>query len=483
MPAGSARRRWRLPKIRYRVFRMVRIFRHYVQAWLLALAFCEASILLAAYYTGVFARFGDIGQFGHEIQLHATSAAAYVAILLLAMYSFGAYHSDALADGRVMLTRLGVSFLAGFAAVATLQYLLPVITFWRSALVVAMAAAFCGIVGVRFLCLPILRKPAFRRRVVIVGTGERAARIAELEANQTTKTFTGVGFVWLGDNEIKIAPERVVRGVEAMAALVKERQADEIVVALQDRRNELPVAALVEQKLSGVEVLEFSSFWERQTGRIDLDTVYPSWLIFSEGFGGGRWRALTKRLFDVAISAAVFVLVLPVYLLSALAVRLESRGPIFYRQERVGLHGRPFRLLKFRSMRPDAEKDGVPRWAASNDQRITRIGRVMRMTRLDELPQVFNVLRGDMSFIGPRPERPYFVDQLAERIPYYRERHRVKPGISGWAQINYPYGASVEDAKHKLEYDLYYAKNYTLAFDFMIFLQTIRVVLWPSEVR
>ena len=462
---------------------MVRIFRRYVQTWLLALALCEASILLAAYYTGVFARFGDIGQFGHELQLHATSAVSFVIILLVAMYSFGAYHSDALVDARVMLTRVGVSFLAGRAAVATVQYMLPVITFWRSALLVAMATGFIGIVGVRFLCLPILRKPAFRRRVVVLGTGERAGRIAELEAGQAAKTFTCVGFVWTGDNEIKIAPERVVRGAEAIARLVKEHQASEIVVALQDRRNELPVQALVEQKLSGIEVLEFSTFWERQTGRIDLDTVYPSWLIFSDGFGGGRWRALTKRLFDVVASGAVFIFVLPLYLLSALAVRLGSQGPVYYRQERVGLHGRPFRLLKFRSMRTDAEKDGVPRWAASNDQRITRIGRFMRMTRLDELPQVFNVLKGDMSFIGPRPERPYFVDQLAERIPYYRERHRVKPGISGWAQINYPYGASVEDAKHKLEYDLYYAKNYTLAFDLMIFLQTIRVVLWPSEVR
>lgn len=462
---------------------MVRIFRHYVQAWLLALVICEAGILLAAYYTGVFARFGDIGQFEHELRLHAASAAAFVVILLASMYSFGAYHSDALVDAKVMLTRLGVSFLAGFAAVATLQYMLPVITVWRSALAIAIGAGLVGVVGVRFLCLPILRKPAFRRRVVVVGTGERAARIAALEANQEAKTFTCAGFVWIGDNEIKVAPERVSRGAESLARLVKEHQAAEIVVALQDRRNELPVAALVEQKLSGVEVLEFSTFWERQTGRIDLDTVYPSWLIFSEGFGGGRWRALTKRLFDVVASGAVFLFVLPLYLLSALAVRLESSGPVLYRQERVGLHGRPFRLLKFRSMRADAEKDGVPRWAASNDQRITRIGRFIRLTRLDELPQVFNVLKGDMSFIGPRPERPYFVDQLAERIPYYRERHRVKPGISGWAQINYPYGASVEDAKHKLEYDLYYAKNYTLAFDLMIFLQTIRVVLWPSGAR
>jgi sugar transferase (PEP-CTERM system associated) len=462
---------------------MIRIFRRYVQTWLLALAFCEAGILLAAYYTGVFARFGDIGQFEHELRLHATSAVSFVVILMLAMYSFGAYHSDALVSARVMLTRLGVSFLAGLAAAATVQYMLPVITFWRSALMIAMATGFIGIVGVRFLCLPILRKPAFRRRMVVLGTGERAARIAELEASQAAKTFTCVGFVWIGDNEIKVAPERVARGADAMARLVKEHQASEIVVALQDRRNELPVQALVEQKLSGVEVLEFSTFWERQTGRIDLDTVYPSWLIFSDGFGGGRWRALTKRLFDVVASGAVFIFVLPLYLLSALAVRLGSSGPVYYRQERVGLHGRPFRLLKFRSMRADAEKDGVPRWAATNDQRVTRIGRFMRMTRLDELPQVFNVLKGDMSFIGPRPERPYFVDQLAERIPYYRERHRVKPGISGWAQINYPYGASVEDAKHKLEYDLYYAKNYTLAFDLMIFLQTIRVVLWPSEVR
>jgi sugar transferase (PEP-CTERM system associated) len=233
-----------------------------------------------------------------------------------------------------------------------------------------------------------------------------------------------------------------------------------------------------------VHVNDFSSFLERETGRVDLDSVNPSWFIFSDGFSSGRrLSSFAKRLFDILASFALLALTAPVILLAALIVRLESKGPAFFRQKRVGLYGQEFEIIKLRSMRQDAEAPGQAVWAAENDPRITRVGRVLRKLRIDELPQAWSVLKGEMSFVGPRPERQQFVEDLEQHMPYYAERHMVKPGITGWAQINYPYGASIEDARHKLEYDLYYAKNYTPFLDILILLQTLRVVLWPDGAR
>jgi sugar transferase (PEP-CTERM system associated) len=240
---------------------------------------------------------------------------------------------------------------------------------------------------------------------------------------------------------------------------------------------------LIRVKTTGVHVNELSSFLERETGRVDLDTVNPSWLIFSDGFSSGRrLSSIAKRAFDIVASLTLLVLAAPVIMITAVAIKLESKGPAFYRQNRVGLFTLPFSLIKLRSMRQDAEAAGAV-WAQENDPRVTRIGRIIRNLRIDELPQVWNVLCGHMSFVGPRPERPEFVADLETKLKYYAERHMVKPGITGWAQINYPYGASLEDARHKLEYDLYYAKNYTPFLDVLILLQTFRVVLWPDGAR
>jgi len=256
-----------------------------------------------------------------------------------------------------------------------------------------------------------------------------------------------------------------------------------VVLALEERRNALPLADLLRIKTTGVHVNDFSSFIERETGRVDLETVNPSWLIFNDGFSSGQVvsRAL-KRLFDIVVSGLVLLLTAPVILLFALLVRLDSKGPAFYRQTRVGLYGQPFDVIKLRSMRTDAEVNGV-QWASENDPRVTRIGNFIRKTRIDELPQLWTVLKGEMSFVGPRPERPEFVADLEQHLPYYAERHMVKPGITGWAQINYPYGASIEDSRHKLEYDLYYAKNCSPFLDLLILLQTLRVVLWNEGAR
>jgi len=260
--------------------------------------------------------------------------------------------------------------------------------------------------------------------------------------------------------------------------------ASEVILALEERRNAIPMSDLLRIKTTGVHVNDLSTFLERETGRVDLATTNPSFLIFSDGFSAGqRIAKVSKRLFDIAASLAVLVIGLPLILLAGIAVKLDSKGPIFYRQPRVGLFGQTYNIVKIRSMWTDAEAAGQAVWASENDPRVTRVGQIIRKLRIDELPQTWCVLKGEMSFVGPRPERPSFVEELTRALPYYAERHMVKPGLTGWAQINYPYGASIEDARVKLEYDLYYAKNYSPFLDLLILLQTVRVVLWPEGAR
>ena len=262
--------------------------------------------------------------------------------------------------------------------------------------------------------------------------------------------------------------------------MVLSYQVDEIVVAPDDRRLRLPVDEILDCKMSGTMVLDLLSFFEKETSRIKLDVLHPSWIFFSDGFRLSGVAQSSKRALDLFVGVTIFLLGWPLMLLVALAIRMESgRGaPILFHQVRVGLNGKTFRVHKFRSMRTDAEADGIARWASKDDSRVTRVGNFIRKTRLDELPQVFNVLRGEMSLVGPRPERPEFVEQLAHELPFYSERHRVKPGLTGWAQLSYPYGATTEDARNKLEFDLYYVKNASAFLDLIILLETVEVVLW-----
>jgi sugar transferase (PEP-CTERM system associated) len=289
------------------------------------------------------------------------------------------------------------------------------------------------------------------------------------------------GYLELPGETAMVAKNRIIPRTASLADVVKLGGVDEIVVAAQDRRGRLPVDDLVECGFRGVTIMDYLTFWERETKRTNLEALHQDWVLFSSRFPGGRLHNFLSRSFDVTVSLVVMVIFFPLILATAVAVKLESPGPVFYRQERVGRGGMPFKLIKFRSMRVDAEEDGVPQWAAQNDPRMTTVGAFIRMVRIDEIPQVFNVLLGDMKFVGPRPERPYFVEQLAREIPFYRERFRVKPGITGWAQLNYPYGASIADAREKLQYDLYYLRHYTLMLDFIIVLQTIKVIIWPLK--
>jgi len=346
-----------------------------------------------------------------------------------------------------------------------------------------MVLAFVYLAASRAVLGTLVGGEGFKRRLLVLGAGKRAQRIKELEAKPGSG-FVVVGFIAMNENK-RVIPEAINRdAIYNLADFVVKMGASEVVLALEERRNAIPLDDLLRIKTTGVHVNEISSFLERETGRVDLDSVNPSWLIFSDGFSSGRrLSGIAKRLFDVIASSILLVATMPIVILFAILVKLESKGPAFYRQVRVGLFGQPYSVLKLRSMRSDAELEGKAVWASQDDPRITRVGKFIRKVRIDELPQTWNVLKGEMSFVGPRPERPEFVADLEQQLSYYAERHMVKPGITGWAQVNYPYGASIDDSRHKLEYDLYYAKNYTPFLDILILLQTIRVVLWPEGAR
>jgi sugar transferase (PEP-CTERM system associated) len=379
--------------------------------------------------------------------------------------------------------RLFVSISLAVLGLALIFFLVPSITFWRSNLLYAMLLALGGLGLVRLTFGKTLAADMFKRRVLVLGAGPRAARLGKM-AERGGAGFRIAGFVSMNDGPVAV--ENPVRrsAIANLSDHVIAVKADEVVLALEERRNALPLNDLLRVKTTGVHVNDLSSFLERETGRVDLDSLNPSWLIFSDGFNSGRrLSSMGKRLFDIVVSAVILLIFAPLIALTAIAIKLESPGPAFFRQRRVGLYGVNFEILKLRSMRQDAEVGGVAVWAQENDPRVTRIGAIIRKLRIDELPQVWNVLRGKMSFVGPRPERPQFVADLEARLPYYAERHMVKPGITGWAQINYPYGASIDDARQKLEYDLYYAKNYTPFLDLLILLTTMRVILWPEGAR
>ena len=320
-------------------------------------------------------------------------------------------------------------------------------------------------------------------RVLIIGTGRTAQVLARQMATQLDFAYRLVGFVDDGEPRYQVRAHDVLGTIADLPRLIVEQRVDRIVVGLADRRGRLPIEPLLRAKLAGVRVEDATTTYERLTGKILIDDLRPSWLIFSDGFHASRATRAIKRMLDLAAALIGLTVALPLMALSAVAIRLDSPGPIVYRQQRVGENGRPFTLHKFRSMRVDAERGGTPVWARDRDDRITRVGRILRITRIDELPQLWDVLRGDMSVVGPRPERPYFVEQLASLIPFYIERHAVKPGITGWAQVKYRYGASIEDATEKLRYDLYYIKHLSIFFDLTIVFDTVKVVLFGKGAK
>jgi len=461
---------------------MIRLFKHYIPHAVLLLGLVDLALLIAA---GDFAWRLTAQQLGvgiGEFDTRVWPLAGFSAIMLTAMTAVGVYGPDCLRSVRFATARLLVAISLGIITLSVVDFLFGGHSFWRSTLFYAMLGAIGLLVINRIVVGGILGATAFRRRVLVLGSGPRAQRLRVL-GDQAEAGFVIVGFVGMGEKE-PVVEEAIARSaIHNLKRYVENLGVSEVVLALEERRNALPLKDLLRMKTAGVHINDVSSFWERETGRVDLDTVNPSWLIFSDGFSSGRAiSGVAKRTFDIVASMALLVLTAPVIAVFVVLVKLDSPGPAFFSQTRVGLFGQPFDLIKLRSMRTDAEAGGA-QWAQKDDPRVTRIGRFIRKVRIDELPQAWSVLTGSMSFVGPRPERPEFVADLEEKLSFYAERHMIKPGITGWAQINYPYGASIEDSRHKLEFDLYYAKNYTPFLDLLIILQTLRVVLWNEGAR
>lgn len=462
---------------------MIRLFKHYIPYPVLFLALIDFFLLVAAAETAWVLRAHQIGMQVDYIGNRFGPLLTFAISVHVAAMAVGVYGPDALQSLRFAIARLLVAVSLGVIFQSIMAFVFPGTTLWRSNSLYAMGLAFIFLAMSRAILGTLVGGQSFKRRLLVLGAGPRAQRIKDLEAKPGTG-FSVVGFIAM-DEAKRVIPEAINRSaIYNLADYVVKLGTSEVVLALEERRNALPLDDLLRIKTTGVHVNDISTFLERETGRVDLDSVNPSWLIFSDGFSSGRrLSGIAKRLFDIAASSILLFFTAPIILLFALLVKLESKGPAFYRQQRVGLFGQSYHVLKLRSMRQDAESSGKAVWAQKDDDRVTAVGRFIRKVRIDELPQTWNVLKGEMSFVGPRPERPEFVADLEQQLSYYAERHMVKPGITGWAQINYPYGASIEDSRHKLEYDLYYAKNYTPFLDLLILLQTIRVILWPDGAR
>ncbi|GAB4345479.1 MAG: TIGR03013 family PEP-CTERM/XrtA system glycosyltransferase [Gammaproteobacteria bacterium] len=455
---------------------MIRLFRHYVPFWFLVLAVVEALVFAGSMYLGEVTRFGE-----YRPMLDSQgwiNVLAFVTLMMINMSVVGLYQRNR-EEGRAgALLRVGVAFALAVVEIAIFKLVLPDIAPWRRSILVALIVSFWLVLAVRYLFFKLMDEETLDRRVLVIGTGHPAQQIVEL-GRKHGSGFRVVGCVEIPGESDQVEQRLKVHLTGPLVNYARMHQIDEIVVAISDRRKRLPMHELMDCKLSGTRVFEFQQFYEQETGKVILDQLYPSWFIYSEGFRSGALQAYLKRGFDLLASAALLSIAWPIMLLASVVVWLEDWGKsgILFRQKRVGLDKRCFDVIKFRSMRADAEADGVARWATANDSRITPVGRFLRRTRIDELPQLWNVLKGDMSFVGPRPERPEFVETLSQRIPYYDERHRIRPGITGWAQVCYSYGASEEDAAEKLRFDLYYLKNHSLFLDLMIMIRTVEVVL------
>ncbi len=462
---------------------MIRLFKHYIPYPILFLGLLDLLLLVVAAEISWVFRAGQIGMSAGSIYDRPAPIISFAVALEFALIAVGVYGTESLQSLRFAAARILVAISLGVIFLSIMAFILPGITLWRSNSLYAMVLSIFFLMAARVMLGTMLDSRVFKRRLLILGAGPRASRIAELSSKQESGFIVG-GYVNMNEGPAVVKTAIKRSDINDLPQHVIDLGVSEVVLALEERRNSLPVADLLTIKTTGVHVNDMSSFLERETGRVDLDSVNPSWFIFSDGFSSGRRISTAfKRSFDIVLSLLLLLFTGPIILIFAALVKLESRGGAFFKQERVGLYGQKFYILKLRSMRADAEVGGKAVWASENDPRITRVGNFIRKVRIDELPQAWSVLKGEMSFVGPRPERPQFVDDLQTKMPFYAERHMVKPGITGWAQINYPYGASIEDSRHKLEYDLYYAKNYTPFLDILILLQTIRVVLWPEGVR
>jgi sugar transferase (PEP-CTERM system associated) len=470
----------------------IRIFRQYIPVYVLVLVLLEYFAMVAAVFIGHYIRFSwgewDIPDVGADLW----RGHVYALINVLSMIALGAYrpHTSEGIIGSLLRSMVAI-FLIGTTLVSLSFYLFPEqqIYFGRGVLAITSLVSLTLIALIRSIFHRVSDIAAWRWQVLVIGSGKKALRLSESLTQVAADELHLVGFWPVSESEHHVPVERLIRYPGTLQEFCLQNRVQELVVAVDERRrtdeSNFPLDALLDCKLNGISVMDDLSFLERESGRLDIRSLSPGWLVFSDGFSFSPMRDYLERGFDAVASLLLLLVTWPFMLLATIAIKLEEgwRAPVIYSQERVGYGGRIIRVHKFRSMRIDAEKDGKAVWAKKNDSRITRVGQFIRNTRIDELPQIFNVFKGEMSFVGPRPERPQFVEELAGKIPYYRERHRVKPGITGWAQLCYPYGASEQDAEEKLKYDLYYIKNHSVMFDLYILVRTVEVILLGNGVR
>ena len=463
---------------------MSRIFGHYVPRSLTILAFIEFLSVSVSFYLGVAVRFtnddlaGDISN-----NLH-TKAFVFAFLVFLSMVAVGLYSRSMREEFTQTIIKLLIGMILAFFALVSFYYVLPSWSVGRGVFALALLFSYITLIAVRYIFFSLSDTRIMNSRILVIGTGSMAKQLGLLRRRSDWRGLTLVGYFHLKGDKDEVDEEKIIRSELPLTKLVNDYGIDELIVAVDEQRKNYPVEEIINCKMKGLQVTEISDFFEKRSGRLQIDTLHPGRFIFIEGFNQDYARIVIKRIVDIALSLFMLILTLPVYPILIFLIKRESgwKEPVFYSQIRVGQDEENFTIHKFRSMVVDAEKAGA-QFATKNDARVTKVGAVMRKTRLDELPQLWNVLKGDMSFVGPRPERPEFVEKLAESIPYYRMRHRVKPGITGWAQVCYPYGDDEKDAKEKLQFDLYYIKNYSVFLDLTILAQTAQVIMWQKGAR
>ncbi|MCU7883022.1 MAG: TIGR03013 family PEP-CTERM/XrtA system glycosyltransferase [Candidatus Thiodiazotropha sp. (ex Lucinoma annulata)] len=460
---------------------MIKLFGIYISKAVVLLGVVEILIFFSSMFGAIYLRHELVGSaYTVDDETLNNLPVIFSIIMFSSFTALGLYQKGSMASSSGFLVRLILAFLVGGVAMALLFFVLPLFPVdQRTVLTYGLSLSLLGVLIARTIFVRFTSDKILRRRVLVLGVGINADRIEESVKAKDTVGIVMVGYVNLGDRIELIDEERQIVKDQTLLEISNRLAVDEIVVAVDDRRKKLPNHELLECKIKGIQILDLLTFFEKELSIINIDLLYPSWMLYTDGYRQRPLNRAIKKGFDMSVGIVISIVAAPLMVLVTLASLIESvgRDPILYSQVRVGKNGKLFKVYKFRSMRIDAEADGVARWATKNDARVTKLGSFLRKTRLDELPQIYNILNGDMSLVGPRPERPEFVLQLSNDIPYYLQRHWVKPGLTGWAQMLYPYGASEEDAKRKLEYDLYYVKNASTMLDFIILLQTIEVVL------
>ncbi len=462
------------------------IFRQHVKTPFLFLLGVETFILFASVYSATYLRinFSQLSSFPTAKSI-LINAAIIAVVTPMAMLATGLYQGNTREGMAGIIIRISVSFVGAVFITAAISYLMNDIILGRGIIAIAFIQAFVLIGTLRFLCLEFIDSTKFKKRILVYGAGETASHIDnKLRRTSDRRGFEIVGYMPVEHQVQRVIESSIIKTELTLLEYVRQMKVDEIVIAISDTSKNIPVEALVNCKLNGVETINILSFFEREVGQIRMDIIDPAWLVTSDGFHQSEFQDAVKRVFDILASLVILILASPFLILTVIAIWIEDglTAPVFYSQTRVGKSGATFKVYKFRSMRTDAEKEGAV-WASKTDSRITRVGSFIRKTRLDEFPQIANVLNGSMSFVGPRPERPEFIEDLAAQIPYYHERHLVKPGVTGWAQLLYPYGASVNDSYQKQLFDMYYVKNHNLFLDILILLQTVEVLLFGKAAR